>query len=271
MSFLTSQFALLLRLVQEGDSVLRWVHVCVPQTILAHPAQQVSLLLTLSNSLDIAPLSVVTSSFGPAASAAQLSAVIGLSFPAGAVTSSVTVEAREYPSSSVFSPQSSLEAVGSVFDFGPSGLTFSAPVRLTLSIGHTNVSQSDVLLASVFYFNGSMWEKVNSSIDSSSKRLSADLWHFSLYTVMVDRSNASTNVVNRILDALREFASFPTVQVAVGVGVGVGGAIIVSFVIFVTVRKRRKGVRYSSKTTPTATPSKASDGHFETHSDQVVS
>ncbi|MFH0914695.1 MAG: hypothetical protein V1849_05370, partial [Chloroflexota bacterium] len=85
------------------------------------------------------------------------------------------------------SPPAGANMVAVPYDFGPSGATFSPPVTLTLSYDPAlilmGVSETSLTIA---WWNTSVgrWETLTSVVNTASRTVSAEVSHFTTFTVL---------------------------------------------------------------------------------------
>lgn len=113
---------------------------------------------------------------GPAGGTLHIPGGHTLEFPAGALTSPALITASRDPNSISV-------------DFGPEGLVFPESARPTLTYQYG----STVLPAwvtpgelRIVYIDGSYFEELNTTVDTSGRTVSADLHHFSTYALATD-------------------------------------------------------------------------------------
>jgi hypothetical protein len=100
-----------------------------------------------------------------------------LTFPPGALTAStqITVQhARDFPTAAEL-------VTGAVFEFGPDGLTFNAPVELSITYAANMISALTEENLRIHRMVGSNWVSLLGSVDTANQAVDATLTGFSVY------------------------------------------------------------------------------------------
>ncbi len=86
----------------------------------------------------------------------------------------------------------SIDTIIAAWDFGPQGATFVPPMTLTLAYSAQTLSAGvlgDTLY--IAFWNGSVWQKLPSMVDTNARTVSAPISHFTLFAIM-DKKQAVT-------------------------------------------------------------------------------
>ncbi len=158
----------------------------------------------------------------------------------GESLSQITMESME----ELPSPSENSNIIGVAYDFGPDGATFDPPIPLNFtyddSILPEGTTEANLVIA-IWDSASGTWIELESIVDPHTNTITAEISHFSIYTILVRNDvdeDAPNNEAETIIEP--ETTETPVVNWAI-LGMIIGGALvfIVAIVSLIMLRERR--------------------------------
>jgi hypothetical protein len=133
----------------------------------------------------------------------------------GQPLSEITVAERQNPPS----PPADAEAIGLTYDFGPEGANFDQPVTIRLSYDQTllpeNVAEKNLVIATCDN-RLDEWVRLDSNVDTGNNIITAEVTHFSSYTILAYTRPAAIETSNLLISP-QEAASGEKITISITV------------------------------------------------------
>jgi hypothetical protein len=109
-----------------------------------------------------------------------------VTIPPNSLAGDTTITIQQTSNGLPAMPPAGLKVIGSAYDFSPNGTAFSPSATLTIAYDPANLAPgtSEPALQICTVANG-QWQAVpNATVDTTNKRISVSISHFSLYAVL---------------------------------------------------------------------------------------